>query len=232
MTGRLHGVGVGPGDPDLMTIRAQKVIGACGAVFFIEADGRPSRARATAAAAIPADAEEVPVAVPMRAEPGAAAKAYDMAAARIAELMERGVDVAVLCEGDPLLYGSFIYLLERLEPAGDVEIVPGLPSFVAAAAAARLPLVRRDETLSLVPATLPETRFEERLASADCVAILKTGRHLPRIRGALQAAGMLESAVVVQDASLPGELVRPLAGLEAESLPYFALIIARRGGEG
>lgn len=228
MSGRLYGIGVGPGDPDLMTFRAHHVIASCRAIFYVAADGKPSRARTTADPAIPVGVEEIAIPIAMRPEPEAAQAAYDDAAARIEACLARGVDVGVLCEGDPLLYGSFIYLLDRLGGAHDVEIVPGLPSFVAAAAAARLPLVRRNETLSLVPATLPEPELAERLKAADCAAILKTGRHLDKLRRALAEAGMLDGAVAVLEASMPAERVAPLAEIEGEALPYFALVVAHR----
>ena len=230
VTGRLYGVGVGPGDPDLMTFRAHNVIAACAVVAFVHAEGRPSRARMTADPAVPIDVEEIAFALPMRPEPEAAAAVYDKAAERIADILERGTDVALLCEGDPLLYGSFIQFMDRLAGRCEVEIVPGLPSIVAAAAAARLPLVRRNEVLTLIPATLAEPELAARLAVADCAAILKTGRHLDKVRRALAETGMLEGAVAVLEASMPAEKNVPLAEWTDETLPYFALIIAHRSG--
>lgn len=228
MTGRLYGVGVGPGDPDLMTLRAHHVIAACRAVAFVEADGRPSRARRTADPAVPAGVEELPIALPMRPDPELAGDAYDAAAARIESCLAREIDVAVLCEGDPLLYGSFIQIMDRLAGRCEIEIVPGLPSVVAAAAAARLPLVSRDEVLTLIPATMAEAELAARLAVADCAAILKTGRHLDKVRRVLAEAGMLAGAVAVLEASMPAERIAPLAEWAEDTLPYFALIIAHR----
>ncbi|WP_416897965.1 MAG: precorrin-2 C(20)-methyltransferase [Minwuia sp.] len=228
MTGSIHGVGVGPGDPELMTLKAQRVIGAADAVFYISADGKPSRALATARKALSPGVEEVPILMPMRADPAEGAAIYDSAAEEIAERARHGQAVAVLCEGDPLLYGSFLHLLERLRPDFEPEVVPGIPSFLAAAAAAATPLVRRTESVSLLPGTLPKAELAMRLAACDCAAILKTGKRLPDVRAALEETGMADDALVIEEATTPAERIRRLAELEDDHLPYFALILAWR----
>lgn len=228
MTGSITGVGVGPGDPDLMTFRAAEAIRSADCIAFLQADGRPSRALTIAAGHLPAGAERLPIGMPMRPEPAAGQAVYDGAARMLAARADSGRRVAVLCEGDPLLYGSFIHLLERLRPAHEPDVVPGVPSFLAAAAAARLPLVRRSESLAILPGTLGEAELARRLAASDCAAVLKTGRHLPAVRRALDAAGMGKNAVVVEEVGGMRERICPLDGLNADGLPYFAIVLAHR----
>lgn len=227
MSGRLTGVGTGPGAPDLMTLRARAAVAAAPVIAWLSADGRPSRARATAADAIRDNATEIGIDMPMRTDPAAGAAAYDRGAARIAAELAAGRDVACLCEGDPLLYGSFIHLMDRLQDRFTVEIVPGLPSFVACAAIARLPLGRRTQSFGIVPATLDDAALAARLAVLDCAALIKTGRHAPRIRALLARLGLLDGAIVVAEASHDAQSVRPMAGT-GDSLPYFATVLVVR----
>ena len=227
VTGIVHGVGTGPGDPELLTARAIRVIGEADAVFFIEADGKPSRALSTAQDHLRAGTDLCPIAMPMRTDPSAGAAAYDRAADEIASRAGAGASVAVLCEGDPLLYGSFIHLLERLRERHPVEIVPGIPSFLAGAAALPRGLVQRTERLSLLPATLDEESLTAALRVADCAAILKTAGHLTKVRRAL-AKAELTKAFVITEASGTDETVTPLASVTGDALPYFSIILAWR----
>jgi len=228
MNGTLSGVGVGPGDPELMTFLAWRVIGAADVVAFIGADGRPSRAQSTAAAAIRAQSVLLPIDMPMRADPDAGQAAYDLAATRITRHLQEGRNVAFLCEGDPLLYGSFIYLMARLQDRFTVEVVPGLPSFAACAAVLRQPLGRRSESFGIVPGTLPDDALRARLAVLDSVAIIKAGRHASRIAAVLDGLGMLERAMVVEEVSTERQALRPLTTVPGD-LPYFATIIIPAG---
>lgn len=231
MTGTLFGVGVGPGDPELMTFRAHRVIAAAPVVAYVTADSRPSRARAIAAGAIAPGAVELAIDLPMREAAGMAKPAYDQGAAAIAGHLEAGRDVACLCEGDAMLYGSFIQLFERLAGRHPVEIVPGLPSFTAAAAAVRRPLARRSECFGLVPATLDDDALAARLSVLDAAAILKAGRHAPRLKRLLGDLGLAADAVVVTEASTAKESVQPFETVADAALPYFATVLVRREPE-
>jgi precorrin-2/cobalt-factor-2 C20-methyltransferase len=230
MNGTLHGVGVGPGDPDLMTLRAVRVIRAAAVVAYPAPAGGESFARAIAAAAIPAGTAELRIEVPMTAARAPAQAAYDRAAAAIAGHLEAGRDVAVLCEGDPMFYGSFMYLLARLVPRFPVEVVPGVTSLTACAAAARRPLSAREGTLSVIPATLPEGELSVRLAAADAAAVMKVGRHLAKLRRVLADLGLDGDAVYVERASLPEARTLPLAEAP-EAAPYFSMVLVRKGAD-
>lgn len=223
-SGTLCGIGLGPGDPELMTLKAYRLIRAARVIAYPAPDSGESFARSIAAAAIPPGAEEIAITVPMRAARVPAQEVYDTAAARIGGHLRAGRDVVVLCEGDPFFYGSFMYLFARLADRHPVEIVPGVTSLSACAAAAARPLVARNEALTVLPGPLDAAALAAGLASGGAVAVLKVGRHLPRLRRAIAAAGLLDRAVYVSHASLPHARVLPLAEAP-EAAPYFSMIL-------
>ena len=229
ITGRLLGVGVGPGDPELLTMKAVRVLNESPVIAYVSAGGRPSMARRIAAQHLTPGRREINVALPMRPVPEMAQAAYDEGAARIGAELERGRDVAVLCEGDPFVYGSFAQLFERLGERYPTEVVPGVASFTAAAAAARAPLVGGTQTLMVLPATLPRDVLAAHLARGDAAAILKLGRHLAKVREVLAELGLLEHAIYIEHASAARERVLPLADLAVDEAPYFSLLLLPAG---
>jgi precorrin-2/cobalt-factor-2 C20-methyltransferase len=227
--GRLLGVGVGPGDPELLTLKAVRVLQESPVIAYVSAEGRPSRARRIAAPHLRAGQQEINTALPMQPARELAQAAYDEAASRIGTELERGQDVAVLCEGDPLLYGSFTQLFDRLGERYPTEVVPGVMSLTAAAATARAPLVRRTQSLAVLPATLPIDALATHLAQVDAAVILKLGRRLRQVRALLQSLGMLDRAIYVEHASEARERVVRLADLDLDEAPYFSLILLPAG---
>ncbi len=227
MSGVLHGIGTGPGDPELLTARAIRLIGESEHIFHIEADGKPSRALATAKEHISPVTRLHPINMPMRSDPTPGASTYDEAASAIRSHVENGRTVSVLCEGDPLLYGSFIHLMERLEKDIRIEITPGVPSFLAAGAALGQGIARRTEPVALLPGTMDEDRLLACLHTTDFAAVLKTGRHLPKVRRALASVGFTD-AQVIQEASGNGQKIVDLDEINGDSLPYFSIILAWR----
>ncbi len=230
MPGRLIGVGVGPGAPDLVTLRAARVIGAAEVVAYPALPGTGSFARSIVADLVPDGAEEIVIEVPMTRDRAPAQAAYDVAAERISAVLEGGRDVVVLCEGDPFFYGSFMYLHARLSGGFACEVVPGVTSLTACAAVAGRPIVARDERLTVLPGPLPDEVLRERIAGAEAVAILKVGRHLARIRSVIAGLGLTERAVYVERASLPEQVVLPLFEAPARA-PYFSMILLTKGGD-
>jgi precorrin-2/cobalt-factor-2 C20-methyltransferase len=227
-TGRLLGIGVGPGDPELLTLKAVRYLREAPVVSYVSADGQPSIARRIAAVHLPGTQREINLALPMKPLPELAQAAYDEGASRIGAELEHGRDVAVLCEGDPLFYGSFNHLLVRLAGRYPTEIVPGVASFAAAAAVARQPLVIGSESFVVVPATLPAEQLRARLSHIDAAAVLKLGRHLTKVRRVLRDLGLLERAIYVERASTEQERVLRLTDFEHHEAPYFALILLPR----
>ncbi len=224
MSGRLYGLGVGPGDPELLTLKALGVLKRVRVVAYPALEEGDSFARAIVAAHLSADVREIAVRVPMSPDPNAALGAYDRAAVEIAAELEAGRDVAVLCQGDPFLYGSFMYLHERLVGRFQVEVVPGVTSLTAAAAAAGRPLVARNESLAVVPATLSEEALVERLSGSDALAIVKLGRHLEKVRRVMARIGRADEAIYVERATLPQQLLAPLSQAP-DAAPYFSMIL-------
>jgi precorrin-2/cobalt-factor-2 C20-methyltransferase len=229
-TGTLWGVGVGPGDPELMTLKADRLIRAARVVAYPAPDTGESFARAIAAHAIAAGAEEIPMIVPMRVDRFPAQEVYAASAERIARHLEAGEDVVVLCEGDPFFYGSFMYLFARLAERFAVEVVPGVSSLGACAAALKRPLTARNDVLTVIPGPLPDEALRARIEAAEAIAIMKVGRHLGRIRTLLDTMGLGSRAGYVERASLDAQSVRPLAEAP-DPAPYFSMILIYKGDD-
>lgn len=227
MTGRLYGLGLGPGDPELVTLKALRLLRAAAVIAYPAPKGGDSFARSIVAEWISPAQREIAIPFPMRPGPPPAGL-YDDAAAAIAAALETGDDVAFLCQGDPFFYGSFAPVFHRLAPRYEVTVVPGVSSLVACAAAAATPLVQRDDTVTVVPATLPEAELARRLAGCDSAAIIKLGRHAAKVRKILDTLGLLDAAIYVERASQPRERVAPLAQIDPASVPYFAMALVRR----
>ncbi len=224
--GVLYGVGLGPGDPELVTLKAYRLIAGAAVVAYPAPAGGESFARSIAADFIAEDAEEMRIDVPMTTERAPAQAAYDAAAAAIAARLEAGDDVVALCEGDPFFYGSFMYLFARLADRFAVEVTPGVTSLTACAAALKTPLVARDEPLVVLPGTLPEAELAERLKGRGAAAILKVGRRIGALRRLIRALGLEARAGYVGHASLAREVVAPLAAAP-DPAPYFSMILIR-----
>jgi len=228
MTGKLIGVGLGPGDPELMTLKAHRLITGAAVVAYPALENGESFARAIAAAAIPATATELIIRIPMTVARAPAQAAYDRGAADIAAQLEAGRDVLVLCEGDPFFYGSFMYLFSRLADSYETEIIPGVTSVTSCAAVAKRPLTARNEVLSIIPGPLESDDMRAKIEAAGAVAIMKVGRHIGRIRALLSDMGLAESATYVARVSLPAQQVLPLERAP-DPAPYFSMILITKG---
>lgn len=234
---RLWCVGVGPGDPELITLKAARLIGSAPVVAYHAGVRKESHARRIAAALItPGTIEEelrYPVTTGTTTHPGGYAGAmadfYEASAARLAAHLEAGRDVVLLAEGDPMFYGSAMYMHDRLASRFVTEVVPGVPAFAASTAAAGLPLARLTDVLTVLPGTLPEPELARRLADTDAAVIMKLGRTFPAVRRALEAAGRLDDAVYVERASQDGQRLLPVREVDEVDVPYFSLIVV--GGD-
>jgi precorrin-2/cobalt-factor-2 C20-methyltransferase len=227
--GHLYGLGVGPGDPELLTLKALRLLRAAPVVAYPAPDSGASFARGIVAEWLDRNQREIAIRFPMRPErpPDAV---YDDAAARLAVVLDAGDDIAFLCQGDPLFYGSFAGILGRLVPRYRVTVVPGVSSLTACAAAAGLPLAQRDDSLTVIPATLAEDELARRLAESEAAAVIKIGRHFAKLRRVLAGLGLLDRAVYIERASLPNQRIEPLAQVDPASVPYFATALILREG--
>ena len=229
--GTLYGIGVGPGDPELITLKAAKLIQAIPVISFLSADGKPGMARNIADAHCHINQIELIISMPMRVERAPSVDAYGQGAKAIATHLDEGRDVAFLCEGDPLFYGSFMYLLERLSADYNIEIVPGIASPMAAAAQAMHPLCARNDVFSVLPAPLDDTRLEAAFNQAQSIAIMKLGRHLPRITALLTRMDLAENTLYIAYAGLPQQIMCKLTDLTQETAPYFSMLLVSRDAE-
>lgn len=231
MSGTFYGLGVGPGDPELITLKAWRIISQAPVIAYPAANGNDSLARSIAAPFIPEDVIELAIDVPMRREREPAQEAYDLAAQMIANHLDAGRDVAFLCEGDPLFYGSFAYLLMRLAQNYLTQVVPGVTSITACAAVIGRPLAARNDILKVLPGTLDAQRLKEEITASDAIAIMKVGQHFDKIRAVLRELGLAERATIIEKATRDDEKVTPLADLPEGERPYFSTILVYKGGE-
>jgi precorrin-2/cobalt-factor-2 C20-methyltransferase len=230
MSGKIHGLGVGPGDPELITMKALRLLRAAPVVAYPAPDDGASFARAIVARWLVPSQTEIAIRVPMESARFPAQAVYDRAAEEIAGHAAAGRDVAVLCQGDPFFYGSFMYLFARLAERLAVDVVPGVSSLTACAAAAHWPLAARDDALMVLPASLADDDLTRRLAAADSVALIKLGRHFARVRALLGRLGLAASARYIERATTARQRVLPLDVVDPAGVPYFSMILLHRRG--
>ncbi len=231
MTGVVHGIGVGPGDPELLTLKAVRLIRSADLIAYPAPDEGPSFARQIAAPHIPAGMAEL--AIRMNIGDGRFPKddVYDAAADTIAEAAGAGRQVTVLCEGDPFFYGSFMYLFARLADRCRLEVVPGVSSLMACATATRGALAARNDVLTIIPAPLPEEDLRRRLSEIEAAAIIKVGRHFAKVRKVLTELKLADRTRYVEHATLPSERVLKLHEVPADAAPYFSMLLVHRRGD-
>jgi precorrin-2 C20-methyltransferase/precorrin-3B C17-methyltransferase len=233
MTGILYGVGLGPGDPELVTVKAARLIGEADVVAYHSARHGHSIARRIAERYLREGQLEEHLVYPVTTETTAHPGGYDGAmedfyvesAERIAEHLNAGRNVALLAEGDPLFYSSYMHMHTRLTSRFAAVIVPGVTSVAAASAAISTPLVQGEQVLTILPGTLPAAELARRLADTDAAVIMKLGRSYPAVRQALSSSGRLDEAFYVERASTEAQRVLPAAEVQTDTVPYFSLAI-------
>jgi precorrin-2/cobalt-factor-2 C20-methyltransferase len=231
--GKLYGIGLGPGDPELLTLKAVRLLQTAPVVAYFAKQGRPGNARTIADQWIDASREELPLRYPLTTEiaftdPAYVASIggfYQDAAAAIAAHLERGSDVALLCEGDPFFYGSFMHIYVRLKQRFAVTVVPGVTGMSGCWTTAGAPITWGDDILTVLPGTLPRAALIERLASSDAAVVMKLGQNFPKVRDAVLAAGLMERAIYVERGTMASEIVMPLKDKLNGEAPYFAMVL-------
>ena len=237
--GTIYGVGLGPGDPDLMSVRADRLLRNARHVAFFRKPGRTGQARKIVNGMIPGDAIEFPMEYPVTTEiplsdpryNEALAEFYEACTAHLKTLSEQGEDVVVLCEGDPFFYGSFMHLYSRLREVSPVEIVPAITGMSGAWTATGDPITWGDDILTVLVGTLPEEVLAERMGQTDALVVMKIGRNIDKIKRALKTAGLFDRAWIVEYAQMPNQTVTRLSeACEATTTPYFSIIIVHGQG--
>lgn len=231
--GTFHGVGLGPGDPELLTVKAVRLIENCGALAYFAKAGRRGNARTIVDRWVPEGKPEMPLYYPMTTETHFGEEAYisalsgfyEESVARIAEVLDRGEDVVLACEGDPMFYGSFMHLYIRLRDRYPTKITPGVTGMAGCWGAAGLPMTWGDDVLTVLPGTLDEEALAEKLTRTDAAVIMKLGSNFPKVRRAIERAGLLERATYVERGTMAGESVVRLTEKTECTAPYFSLIL-------
>ena len=229
MKGTLYGIGVGPGDPELMTLKAVRLMNACEVLAWPAPKSGPGLAFQIAQPHLEAGQQEhLPLRLPISTDPFPAQEAYDQAASILAERLSSGKSIAVLCEGDPMFYGSFSYLFGRLSQTFPTEVLPAVSSPMACAAASGWVLAAKNEPFTVLPGPMEISSLRRKLESAGSFALMKIGRHFQKICSLLEELNLAEEACLVEHATLPNQRILKLHQVDPERVPYFSMILVRR----
>lgn len=229
--GTLYGVGVGPGDPELITLKGYRLLQSVPVIAWPAPLEGESMAHRIAAPHLPAGRIEIPIRMPISTDRFPVEGVYDQAALDLGAHLSAGRDVAVLCEGDPFVYGSFMYLFGRMADRFPVRVIPGISSLTAGAAALGAPLASLNDVLSVIPAPLAEEELERQIANADAAVIIKVGRHIDKLRRVLDRLNLSESARYIEYATMENQIVLPFTEAAQGKAPYFSLVLVHRRGE-
>ena len=237
-SGTLFGVGLGPGDPDLMSLRAHRLLGATRHVAYFRKAGRPGQARRIVEGLLRQDVTEFAMEYPVTTEIPLSDPRYNdilvnfyaRCADHVLDLLGSGQDVVVLCEGDPFFYGSFMHLYTRLKDLAPVQVVPAITGMSGAWTATGTPITWGDDVMTVLMGTLPETTLSQHMDRADALVVMKIGRNLEKVRRAITQAGRLSSAWLVEYATMPDEKVSRLSDVTDTVTPYFSIVIVHGQG--
>ena len=233
MSGRLIGVGTGPGDPDLLTVKAVKAIQSCDVLAWFAKEGRRGNGRGIVDGIVRDGTIELPLYYPVTTEihrqkpeyVHQVTSFYEASTEAIAAHLDAGRNVAVLSEGDPLFYGSYMHLHVRLANRYAAEVIPGVTAMSGCWSQANLPIVQGDDILSVLPGTLDEDQLVRRLRDTEAAVIMKVGRNLPKIRRALAEAGRINDAFYVERGTMANTAMTPLAAKSDDEAPYFSIVL-------
>ncbi|MBT3353168.1 MAG: precorrin-2 C(20)-methyltransferase [Nitrospinaceae bacterium] len=230
--GTLYGIGIGPGDPELITLKAHRLIAATRIIAYPAPDEGDSFTREIVAPYLDGmDKEEILIRMPMRTDRFPAQEVYDRTRDDLASHLEAGRDVAYLCQGDPFFYGSFMYLYSRMAEDFNIEIVPGVSSIMAGGAALGAPLASRNDTLTILPGPIDAAELKSRLLATDAAVIIKVGKHFGKIREVLTECGLLDNARYIERATLKTERILKLDEVASDDeVPYFSMILVHKRG--
>ncbi len=223
--GRLYGVGVGPGDPELLTLKALRLLQAAPVVAYQSAVDKDSIARAIVSQYLTGNQIEVLFHLPRALEPETANLIYDKEVEPIAEHLAAGRDVVVLCEGDPFFYGSFMYVFTRLSEHYQTEVVPGVSSLMACPVALGVPFTYYNDIMTVLPAPMPAEELITHLLKTDAAAIMKLGRHFSKVRDILHQIGLASRALYIERATMAEQRIVPLDEVDPDQVPYFSMIV-------
>ncbi|MEY8829401.1 precorrin-2 C(20)-methyltransferase [Sedimentitalea sp. XS_ASV28] len=237
-TGTIYGVGLGPGDPDLMSVRADRLLRGARHVAYFRKAGHVGRARATVEDLLPENAVEFPMEYPVTTEIPLSDPRYNRMLSdfyadcteRLTSLARSGEDVIVLCEGDPFFYGSFMHLYSRLHGKVPVNVVPAVTGMSGAWTATGTPITWGDDVLTVLMGTLSEDALVRHMADTDALVVMKIGRNFDKVCRALARSGLADRAWLVEHAAMPDQTVTPLSEVSCVAAPYFSIILVHGQG--
>ena len=236
--GTIFGLGLGPGEPDLMSVRADRLLRQARHIAYFRKAGKPGQARQIVAGLLAEDVVEFPMEYPVTTEIPLEDPAYNDAlgpfyadcARHLRALSDQGCDVVVLCEGDPFFYGSFMHLYTRLRDTNPVQVVPAITGMSGAWTATGQPITWGDDVLTVLMGTLPEAELARHMADTDALVVMKIGRNIDKVRRALETAGRMDRAWLVEYATMPGQKVMRLAEVGGRVTPYFSIVLVHGQG--
>ncbi len=231
--GKLYGLGVGPGDPELITLKALRLLKSAPVVAYHAAKGKKGNALTIVETYLSPEQTLVPLIYPVTTEKLPAHMDYEQIVSNfyseitttIASHLDAGRDVAVIAEGDPFFYGSFMYIHDRLAEKYETEVVPGVCSVLGAAAVLGAPLVYRNQTLSILSGVMSAEELKKRLAGTEAAAIMKLGKNLDKVRDVLTELGLMDRALYIERATMQNQRIAPLAEVSGSDCPYFSIIL-------
>ena len=223
-TGKLYGLGIGPGDPELLTLKAYKILSKSPVIAYPLSPNGKTLARSIVAEYLQHNPIEIPMYFPFKLEESSEPY-YDKAAEKIAEYLQQGLDVAVLCEGDPFFYGTFMYIFNRLSDKFPTEVVPGISSMMGSASALGTPLTYRNDVFMVLSAILPAEVLAEKLAHADAAVIIKLGRHFGKVYQVLKDLNLNHRARYIERATSEHQRLADINEISPEEVPYFSMIV-------
>ena len=236
--GTVYGVGLGPGDPDLLSVRADRLVRNARHIAYFRKSGRAGQARTLADGLIPDGAIEHAMEYPVTTEIPLHDPAYNEVLSafyaectkRLRRLTDAGADVVVLCEGDPFFYGSFMHVYTRLKDDVPTQVVPAITGMSGAWTATGAPITWGDDILTVLMGTLDENTLAARMKEADALVVMKIGRNIDKVRSALRTAGRYDAAWLVEYATMPNQTVQKLSDAEGKVTPYFSIIVVHGQG--
>ena len=224
MKNRLFGIGVGPGDPDLITLKAKRALEKADLIVYPAPENGESLAKGIAISHFPESCEELAIYIPMNTNHFPAMEIYKSASERIYAAVQEEKIVCVLCEGDPFFYGSFMYLFSFLKNRCSIEVIPGVSSIMAGSAILSSPLAAGNDVLTILPAPLSDSSLERQIRLADSFVIIKIGRHFSRVRLLLAKLNLLEKALYIERATMATERIIDITEVDPQTVPYFSII--------
>jgi len=229
---KLYGIGVGPGDPELLTLKAYRLIKDCDVLAYPAPEIGEGLAFEIVNSFMEIKAKIMPLRVPIELSPYHAQKSYDNASKLIENELELGKSVAVICLGDPFFYGSFMYLFERLSEKYIIDIIPGISSPMTCSAVLKIPLVSRNEILTILPGPMKEEDLAEQLLNTDVAVIIKVGNYLPKIRRVLRKLRLENVSYYVERATMRNQKIIDIEKIESSKVPYFSMILVKKKSRG